>query len=431
MAERIGDQTKLLSLVATLLLTTPATAHSQSQVGAEKNEKPRGAIGRLKLTIIDRQSGKMTPARVQILSPDGASHIADDALLVGGDCYNFDDFDGTLESALAALDPVVVDPFTRVKQFYSTGYSSLEIPEGDVEFSVFKGPEYRIATGSITISADQTVHRSVTLSRLRNLPEKGWYSADDHLHIARPVKEIDPYISKMMQAEDIHVANLLQMGQADHFKVTPQYAHGPDSHYKEGNYIIATGQENPRTHLLGHSITLGAAEPLNNPDQYLIYRLLWEDAVSQGAINGYAHWGTAGNYGKALGLPLLLPHGLMHFLEVLNINQLHYERWYDILNMGFRIAPTAGTDYPCLSPPRLPGHERFYTRVTGPFTYENWLRGVRDGRTFVTTGPLLEFSVNGEEIGTEITLDDVGTVEIVGKAVMPVTATAFRARRPG
>ena len=38
--------------------------------------------------------------------------------------------------------------------------------------------------------------------------------------------------------------------------------------------------------------------------------------------------------------------------------------WYEILNTGFRITPTAGTDYPCVGA-SIPGRERFYTKVEG------------------------------------------------------------------
>src|SRR5207253_5394677 len=60
----------------------------------------------------------------------------------------------------------------------------------------------------------------------------------------------------------------------------------------------------------------------------------------------------------------------------------------------------------------VPGRERFYTRVEGPLTYAAWLEGVRRRRTFVTNGPLLEFSINGADIGDEIRLERPGKVRV-------------------
>ncbi len=251
------------------------------------------------------------------------------------------------------------------------------------------------------------------MTRWVNMPEQGWYGADDHLHIARPVEGLNPYISKIMQAEDIHVGNLLQMGFYRHH-ITHQYAHGPGSVYQEGNYILASGQENPRTHFLGHAITLGAHSEFNFPENYMIYRLFWEEAQRQGGLSGYAHFGTTTMAPPSYGLAVDLPHGLLSFLEVLQFNRGVYEAWYDILNTGFRITPTAGTDYPCVGA-TIPGRERFYTKVEGPLTYKNWLEGVRRGRTFVTNGPILEFQVDDKGMGEEVVLEQAGSVNVQGR----------------
>ena len=160
---------------------------------------------------------------------------------------------------------------------------------------------------------------------------------------------------------------------------------------------MATGQENPRTHFRGHTITLGASSAIHFPEHYLIYRLVFEEARRQGALSGYAHYGND-IVGGPYGLGIDLPHGLVSFLEVLQFNRGIYDVWYEILNTAFRMTPTAGTDYPC-GRVTIPGRERFYTKVEGPFTYKNWLEGVRRSHTFVTNGPILEFQVNGKGMG--------------------------------
>ena len=82
--------------------------------------------------------------------------------------------------------------------------------------------------------------------------------------------------------------------------------------------------------------------------------------------------------------------------------------WYRLLNCGFRLAATAGTDTFMntadngeFSNP--PAGDRVYVRVEGEFTTESWCDGVRRGRTFVTDGPMLSLEVNGAHgIGDEI-----------------------------
>ena len=279
----------------------------------------------------------------------------------------------------------------------------------------FKGIEYEVGKAEVQVTAGDSVDMEIGLRRWIDMRETGWYSADGHLHIARPVPELNPFISRVMQAEDIRVANLLRWGLAHRFHNAVQYAHGPDGIYREGDYILATGQENPRTNFLGHSIILGLHTPIHLPDEYLIYRLFWEAAREQEGLTGHAHLGGGfpNDIGGQYGLPVVVPHGLLNFIEVLQFSRPFYDTWYDMLNLGFRITPTGGSDYPCAGA-NIPGRERFYARVEGDLTYDAWLDAVRRGRTFVTNGPMLRFQVNEKEIGEELSLQGPGTVVLEG-----------------
>lgn len=378
--------------------------------------------GTLRLTINDANTGQPVPARVEIQGADGAYHVAEDALPASGDCGMSDPGSGPVDRAASLekfFDRVrISNPYTGTTQFYSTGRSSIRLPAGAATIRVFKGPEYKVSVEKIEIPAGAMVEHQIGLTRWIDMPQKGWYSADDHLHIPRPTPESNPGLSKLLQAEDINVGNLLQMGKVTNFAIASQYAHGPGGLYQEGNYILAAGQENPRTHFLGHTITLGAATAHFSREKYLIYRLLWQETVKEGAINGFAHLVAPSGFLIAPqdGMAVVLPHNLLHFVEVLQFNRSGYETWYDLLALGFRITATAGSDYPC-GGQSLPGHERFYTRVEGPLTYPKWIESVRQGRTFVTTGPLVEFRVNGQDIGSEIMLEDASTVELTGSVV--------------
>ncbi len=389
----------------------------------------RAETATLELVFVDSSTGLPTPARVQVRDAEGQDHVALDALMFGGDCNMSDAGAGftTLHAALKGFKDRFVNHYSGSTQFYSEGRSTVQVRPGDVQVAAFKGPEYRIARREINLQPSDVKKVEIRLERWIDMPSKGWFSADDHLHIQRPHPDLNPRILKMMQAEDVHVANLLQMGKVRNFEIAPQYAFGPESYYQKGHHILVTGQENPRTHFLGHTITLGSPRPLFDADNYLIYRLIWEASTALGGINGFAHAYTPN--GGALspydGMAVVLPHDMMHFLEVLQFNRSGYEAWYDILNLGFRVTPTAGTDYPCAEQ-NIPGHERFYTRVQGELTYEKWLDAVREGRTFVTTGPMAEFRINGRDIGSEILLDGPGQVQVEGRVTFDPERDALR-----
>ena len=365
----------------------------------------------LKITIVDAESQRPTPARVEVFDDEGKTYVAADALLVGGDAIDRPaPWQGSIADALGELSREVRNTLTGTEQFYSSGTSQLSLAPGTYKVTVSKGYEYELRSDEITLSADETREMKIELTRWIRIKEQGWYSSDDHIHVSRPHEELNPYLSKWMQAEDIHVANLLQYGNIRGFNNTIQYSHGNAGVYREGNYLVVSGQENPRTHFLGHTIILGESAPINFPEQYLVYRFFWEEARRQGALSGYAHAGLFA--GASNGLAIDLPLDLLSFMEVLQFDGGYFDVWYNVLNTGFSMAPTAGTDYPVS--PTLPGMERFYTRVEGPLTLESWLEGIRLGRTIVSNGAFLEFRVNAAGIGEELVLDRPGTVRVEG-----------------
>ncbi len=367
--------------------------------------------GTLRLSLVDPLTGQVAPARVEVLDQEDQAFVAEDALLSGGDSVDQEvRWEGTVEDALARLKPGWRNYDRGTTQFYSGGESLLKLPSGQYRVTASKGIEYREVSREVSVAAGSDSQLTLEIPRWDNMPEKGWYSADPHIHVARTHKELDPLISKWMQAEDVHVATLLQWGNVVGFHNAPQYGFGSDNVYKEGIYLLASGQENPRTHVFGHTITLGTSEPVNFPDQYLIYQLFWEEARRQRGLSGYAHMGIQA--GAQNGLSIDLPLNLISFLEVLQFNGADFNVWYSILNTGFKMSPTAGSDYPFGGAPI--GRERFYTRVEGPLTYKKWLDGIEEGRTFVTNGPLLEFVVNSRGLGEEVVLARPGKVRIEG-----------------
>ncbi len=362
--------------------------------------------GTLELRILD-DAREPVPARIELLDQFGDSHVAEDALEINTECFivPFPEWASSLQRA-RSLD----NPYTDTRQFYVDGESRTALAPGRYRLSVSRGIEYKAETLEIEIEPGKTTRMELAPRRWIDMPAAGWYSADDHLHITRSKSEDDARIGAWMRAEDLHIANLLQMGTAEHFDITPQYAFGDAGVYRAGETQLISGQEHPRTHVLGHTIILGAQAPIDRRDSYLVYEGFWEEAKRLGGAAGYAHWGE----GQARnGLTIDAPSGLLSFIEVLQFDLPHYDVWYEMLNLGAHLAPAAGTDYPCI--PSIPGRERFYTRVEGPPTRASWIEGVRRGRTFVTNGPMLELDVDGAAIGDELRLESRETVHIRGR----------------
>jgi len=77
--------------------------------------------------------------------------------------------------------------------------------------------------------------------------------------------------------------------------------------------------------------------------------------------------------------------------------QYGFKNYYALLNCGFRLRPTAGTASGVHPVPL--GFSRVYVKLDGGFDYDAWMRGLDEGRSFVTTGPMLLVKVNGFDPG--------------------------------
>jgi hypothetical protein len=100
--------------------------------------------------------------------------------------------------------------------------------------------------------------------------------------------------------------------------------------------------------------------------------------------------------------------GKVDYLEVMGYadHLITSEIWYRLLNCGFRIPAAAGTDaFPNFASLRgPPGLVRTFVQSGTTLDHRRWLAGIKAGRTFVTNAPLLEFTLAGRGIGSEIRL---------------------------
>ena len=109
-----------------------------------------------------------------------------------------------------------------------------------------------------------------------------------------------------------------------------------------GHYGLVPGVEDPRTALRGHTISLNIRNVVRRAESYLHYERTFREYRQQGALSGYAH--VAGQwFNAARGLALDVPLGNVDFVEVLQDGTLGTDLWYDFLNLGYRLVPTAGT----------------------------------------------------------------------------------------
>jgi hypothetical protein len=366
------------------------------------------SFGEVKLTVKDKATGMLVPARVGLYDATGRTPLAsDDALML----QRFAD-----DLRMLAVNDRTFWPSKNRQAFYVDGDYGARVPAGTYELVVTRGPEYRAYRGSFEVKANQTAPVTVELERYADMPAAGWYSGDAHIHVTRDEVE-DPSIWGFVAAENVHVGNLLEMGNIQNVYFKQPQAWGRESRYERDGHVIVSGQEAPRTRQFGHTIHFNIRRPVHlTTDEYFLYHKVFEEIATQGGISGFAHmgWNSDGGVGKVnRGMVLLAPFGLVDFIEVLQGGRLTSDGWYRLLNLGLHVTPAAGTDWPYSD---FPGVVRNYVDVGGPFNVDRWFDAFEAGRTFVTNGPLVSLTVNGTGIGRELRVARGTKLELVADA---------------
>jgi hypothetical protein len=353
---------------------------------------PTAPFGELELSITDRSNGQKTAARMGIYHSSGRMPLPSrDALTI----YNYND---KIRQIFLRSTHGTITPWPSKNRyiFYASGIYRARLPVGNYVLVASKGPEYRVVERSFAIRSGETLEFEIPLERWAHMPSRRWYSGDDHVHIAREPADNVP-IGTFMQAEDLHVTNLLQMGNPD-TTYFHQYGWGKKGRFVSGLHALVPGVEDPRTAIRGHTISLNIEHPIRKRDAYLQYDQIFDAYRKQGGLSGYAHVAGA-LFNVARGVALDVPLGAVDFLEVMQDGILATELWYAFLNLGIRLIPMAGSDFPYLG---LPGAERNYVKLPAEFSPDAWYAALKEGQTFVTSGPLLELTVNGKPMGATL-----------------------------
>lgn len=131
-------------------------------------------------------------------------------------------------------------------------------------------------------------------------------------------------------------------------------------------------------------------------------------AREQGAISIEAH-GIGANHE----LPLNAIHALTDSLD-----QIEPDDYYRLLDCGFQLPLTNGSDHPA----RIAGCARAYVKIDGDFSYEKWIDGIRRGRTFTTSGPLLFLTINSKPVGDVVSVakDEPLTISLKAQSRFPI-----------
>jgi hypothetical protein len=162
----------------------------------------------LSVEIVESETAEPTPAMIRLLDERGRLWIPSQAVPIALGGYRYAE---RLSSAPPRAGARTAPDYAILGEFTCSGRFEIELPPGTYTLRVRKGREYLSHRETIVMRPSQAQRRTVVLTRWLDMPKQGWYSGDGHLHYARRSRAANARLMKWIQAEDLHVANVLQM----------------------------------------------------------------------------------------------------------------------------------------------------------------------------------------------------------------------------
>lgn len=382
----------------------------------------RSPVGTLKLAVKDGETGKAITARVS-LEQDG----------------------GKFHAPPRPLFRVLKD----YAHFYCQEKCEFTLPAGRYQIRAFHGPEFKTSYQTIEITSGEVTTATVNLNRWANPAEDGWYSGENHIHANYGYGEWHNSPETMLNqssGEALSISNFMVANSDTDGIFDRRYFRGRPDSISTDETILYWNQEF-RSTIWGHMTLVNLSqlvEPImtgfrdtTNPWDVPTNSDIAERTHLQNGLVNYTHVAQRPDdpylnayTGKSIPIDVALGN-----IDSLDINASYagtVPLWYRLLNCGFRLTGSAGTD--CFLNrvrSRLPGGDRVYVKLDGPLKYSSWIENLRAGRSFVTNGPMLSLTADGKEIGSTIRLAGTGTIQISAQVTAQFPLSRFELIQSG
>ena len=353
----------------------------------------RTKVGRLLLRVLDG-SGAEISARISVFDASGRSYAPDLAWRHADEAF------------------VRSERSFEYGYFHADGAADLTLPAGEYTVEASHGPEFGIERRHVRIDPDGTSAHELVLNRLADMPARGWWSGDLHVHMnyGGTYRNTPARLKFQARAEDLHVVENLIVNKEQRIPDISYFQTTPDA-VSDENFVLMHAEEF-HTSFWGHTALLGLQQLFLLPN-YAGYTNsaasslvptntdVFDLAHAQGGLMAYVHPFDARPDPRAVtesrALPIDAALGKIDYLEVMGFSDhlITSEIWYRLLNCGFRIPAGAGTDaFPNFASLRGPaGLLRVFARIGQRLDHGAFLAAIRQGRTFVTNAPLVEFAL--------------------------------------
>jgi hypothetical protein len=347
-------------------------------------------VAKLSGRIVDKQSGEVIEARVQVLSSGGTFLHPDDVLMKIGPGLPF---------------------------FYCHGDFEVDAPRGVTRILVERGTEYVPVQMELDISGRGVTTVEIALERWNQLGALGWHPGNTHIHYDQHEQRPDERLYLDARVEDLRVTAISVLTRRDLPYASNKYPMGMLTEFSSAHHHVECGEESrhnqqPWEMGYGHIMLLRlkeVVEPISrgilvddlDPD-YPPLCYACDEAHRQGGLVIWCHNGNGMEAPVATALKKLDAFNLFdpYWMDP------EYDLWYAMLNCGFNLPASTGSDWFVCSANRV------YAYTGAAFTYPDWTAALQGGRTFISNGPALFLDVNEQGPGETVVCDAGSTLTV-------------------
>ncbi len=369
-------------------LGLPLTAGILLSFGLLHHEVPHC---RLTLELIDARTAETLPGLVQIHTSDGTPVRLEELLNRG---------QGLADNA----------PISR--WWVLPGRSTVEVPAERLKLKAFSGLETEVADVEVDLTGKREHALKVPLVRFYDTQRSGYVAGNTHLHLRKLSKEqADRYLREapLVDGLDVVYVSYLERAKDDLEYTSNNYTPHDLEHLSTDHVHFGHGQEHRHNfgaygegygHILFldmpvivRPVSIGPGITAAGTDAPPLRQGI-DEARRQGGKVIWAH----NMYGFE-DIPNWLS-GRVHANNIFDggTHGSYKESFYRYLNIGLKVPFSTGTDW------FIYDFSRVYAMTEKPVTPRQWLDLLAEGKTYITNGPLLEFTVDDKPIASTLEL---------------------------
>jgi len=378
-----------------LPFTAPGFTHEGQPMRASGEKS-----GRLEIRIREAATGRLTACRLNVVGPDGDFYQPETNSLTPYALTSEWPKPGAWGNRPGKAPYRYLGRF-----FYTTGAVTVAVPPGKSRVEASRGFEFAPATQTVEIAVGQAKSVELLLTKTADVSPFGYFGGDPHFHFPRRNDKDDNTMLDLLAAEDLRFGASLAYnepmgpyaGFMDKLDSPQLRGLGLTSVRERDGCALISGQEY-RSTTYGHLLiylrdALVFPEKSFNADDWPVYGEVAREVQRAGGLAIQAH----GGYAQEIYADAAL--GAVNAVELLQFGiyrGIGLADWYDMLNTGYRFPITAASDWPAC---RFLGDCRTFVHAKRQPSFADWLRGAAEGRSFVSTGPLLLLEVDGQGPG--------------------------------